>query len=114
MTDVRSQRREQGRSSVVTANDLLSGEVLWLASSSGGRIWQPRFEAAMAIPNQRIAAALDEASAVEPGRLVVGIYGVELDPASTPPMPVTERERIRARGPTVRLDLGPQAAGAGR
>jgi hypothetical protein len=48
----------------------------------------------------------------EEERVVLDVYGVELDPAYPRTVPVTERERIRAAGPSVRPDLGQQAKGA--
>lgn len=94
---------------ILSANSLLEGEVVY----HSGTGWSPHLADAFAAADEegltRLEAALDEAlatnSVVEPdivpvardtlGRIVPGHY----------------RERIRALGPTVRTDLGPQARG---
>ncbi len=112
--DVRNSRRRDGRSSVITANSLRGGQVVWLGAGDPlGDGWRERIEQATLVPNDAIAEALERAGAAEAARIVIGVYGVELDPDSPTPMPVTERERIRAAGPSVRTDLGPQAGLAG-
>ena len=42
-------------------------------------------------------------------RIVVDPYEIEVDTGTGSPVPVRFREKIRALGPTVRLDLGKQA-----
>ncbi len=107
--EVRNNRRQPGRSSIVTANRLRDGQVVWLAS--GGR-WVEGVVAAEVFDNGIIDEAIARASMFEEKRVVLGVYGVELDPAHPCAVPVTERERIRAAGPSVRPDLGQQAKGA--
>ena len=108
--DVRNSRRQAGRSSVITANSLRGGQVVWLGAGDPlGDGWRERIEQAAVVPNDAIAGALERAATAEAARIVIGVYGVEIDPDSPTPVPVTERERIRAAGPSVRTDLGPQA-----
>ena len=107
--EVRNKRRQSGRSSVVTANRLRDGQVVWLAP--GGH-WAEHIAAAEVFDNDIIDEAIARAHVFEDKRVVVGVYGVELDPARPGVVPVTERERIRAVGPSVRPDLGRRPMGA--
>ena len=107
--EVRNNRRQPGRSSVVTANRLRDGRVVWFAP--GGH-WAEDIAAAEIFDNSIIDEAIARARVFEEERVVLDVYGVELDPAHPCTVPVTERERIRAAGPSVRPDLGQQAKGA--
>ena len=79
----------------LTANDLLTGDVIW-ADGAGG--WTRAFARAAIFPGvDAAAAALAEAEALS-GQ-VVGPYLVEVEPGS-PPRPKALREAIRAQGPT--------------
>jgi hypothetical protein len=91
---------------IVTANRLSDGLVVYL----NGAGWSERIE------NARIAgddAAADGllARAEGPGQevRVIGPYLIEVTRAAAVPRPLSNREAIRAQGPTVRLDLGKQA-----
>ncbi|MGF1658913.1 MAG: DUF2849 domain-containing protein [Rubrimonas sp.] len=79
---------------VLTANDLLTGEVVW-ADGAGG--WTRALAQAAIFPGLEAAAALAEAEA-RSGE-VVGPYLVEVQPGP-PPRPKALREAIRAQGPT--------------
>jgi hypothetical protein len=107
--EVRNNRRQPGRSSVVTANRLRDGQVVWFAPEAR---WAEDIAAAEIFDNDIIDEAIARARIFEEQRVVLDVYGVELDTAHPCPVPVTERERIRAAGPSVRLDLGQQAKGA--
>lgn len=88
-----------------TANDLLTGEVVYLLP---GGTWGDRLiEAAVATDPADLAALAEQASHF---RQVVDIdfVAVSLDPAGRP-RPVSLRELIRDRGPTVRPDIGRQS-----
>jgi Protein of unknown function (DUF2849) len=104
--EVRNNRRQPGRSSIVTANRLRDGQVVWLAPE--GR-WTEDIAAAEIFDNGVIEEAIGRARIFEEQRVVLDVYGIELDSAHPCPVPVTERERIRAAGPSVRPDLGQQA-----
>jgi hypothetical protein len=107
--DVRNNRRQSGRCSIVTANRLRDGQVVWLAP---GTRWVEDIAEAEIFDNGIIDEAIARARTDEEKRVVVGVYGVELASADRYAVPVTERERIRAAGPSVRPDLGQQAKGA--
>jgi hypothetical protein len=86
---------------LVTGNDLVSGDVLWWKGDGWSR---------------HIAQAVDagaEADAIaareEAARRVNGPYVVEANEGAIGPVVQSAKERIRAAGPTVRLDLGVQA-----
>src|SRR3984893_7142178 len=107
--EVRNNRRQPGRSSIVTANRLRDGQVVWLAPD--GR-WAEDIAAAEVFDNGIIDEAIARARVFEEQRVVLDVYGVELDPAYPCTVPVTERGRRSAGGPSVRPDLGRQAKGA--
>src|ERR1700739_2937594 len=104
--EVRNNRRQPGRSSIVAANRLRDGQVVWFAPE--GR-WVEDIASAEVFDNGVIEEASARARIFEEQRVVLDVYGVELDSAHPRPVPVTERERIRAAGPSVRPDLGQQA-----
>ena len=91
----------------VTANRLGDGIVVFLAAD--GR-WSERAEDAAVAADKAAADALMAAAerAVDQ-RTVVGPYLIEVAEGPAGPQPVKLRERIRAAGATVRLDLGKQA-----
>jgi hypothetical protein len=107
--EVRNNRRQPGRSSIVTANRLRDGQVVWFAPEGS---WAEDIAAAEVFDNGVIEEAIARARIFEEQRVVLDVYGVELDSAHPGLVPVTERERIRAAGPSVRPDLGQQAKGA--
>jgi|GEM_PF-345386 len=102
--DVRNNRRREGRSSVITANRLRDGLVVWLRPD---RTWSVDIGEAEIFGNDRIESAIEGARIFEQQRIVVGLYGVEIDQLAGRAIPFTERERIRAAGPTVGTDLPP-------
>lgn len=92
---------------VITANRLIDGEVVWLAT--GGR-WVETVEAAdtfAAKPD--LQAGLERAQTSVDARVIVDPYEIAVDQKNGRLVPVRFREQIRALGPTVRLDLGKQA-----
>jgi hypothetical protein len=107
--EVRNNRRQPGRSSIVTANRLRDGHVVWLAPEGN---WSEDIAAAEVFDNAVVEEAIARARIFEEQRVVLDVYGVELDSAHPGLVPVIERERIRAAGPSVRPDLGQQAKGA--
>ena len=95
---------------VMTANRLLDGEVVFLAANG----WVEGIDGAT------VATAPDETKALDAlGRQamavneVVDAYLIEVAAEHGRLQPTALRERLRARGPSVRLDLGKQAAAAG-
>ncbi|MFQ5347092.1 MAG: DUF2849 domain-containing protein [Rhodothalassiaceae bacterium] len=96
---------------IVTANEIRSGRVVWLAAD-GSWSDDPR-AAAFAESAEEAAALLARAQADNAASRVelVALVAAGRD-ADGRPWPVRNREIIRALGPTVRPDLG-KAAPAG-
>ncbi len=94
---------------IVTANRLDDGLVVYL----NGVGWSGRIDDARVARSEEEAAAL-LAEAKGPGQAVrvVDPYLIEVTREAAVLRPVRHRETIRARGPTVRPDLGKQAEGA--
>jgi hypothetical protein len=93
----------------LTANDLRSGRVIFLAR--GGAEWTLRFaEAEVFADDSAAATALSRAQAATTA--VADPYLIDLaDQGGGFPAPLSLRERIRALGPTTEPDLGVQAEG---
>jgi hypothetical protein len=95
---------------IMSANALLGGEVVYYAA---GGLWSPHLAEAVVAATETEAAALAaaQAAAVASGAVVdPEILPVATDAAGRL-VPSHYREKIRALGPTIRTDLGPQAAG---
>lgn len=99
----------------VTANRLSDGEVVYLAPD--GR-WSERLDDCRTAAGTADSEAMMEAGVrAEQARVVIGAYLFEVECAPPPEggaggvtlRPAQLREVIRARGPTVRRDLGKQA-----
>ncbi len=95
---------------IVTANRLDDGLVVYLNGASGGTGWSERLDEA-GVAGDDAAAGRLLARAEGPGQAlrVVDPYLIEVTREAAVPRPVSHREAIRARGPSVRLDLGKQA-----
>ena len=95
----------------ITANRLRDGEVIFLAPGPGVA-WVEQLEDAALFEDAATAdAALTAAKAqAEDERFAVDVYAFDLRVTDGQRVPVKTRERIRALGPTVRIDLGKQAA----
>lgn len=92
---------------VLTANRLNDGEVVYLAADGA---WVERIEGAQVLASKSEGeAALATGVEAERNQLVVHAYLFDVTPADAT-KPVKMREIIRAAGPTVRRDLGKQAA----
>ncbi|WP_323990614.1 DUF2849 domain-containing protein [Nguyenibacter sp. L1] len=118
--DVRNNRRQAGGSSVVTANRLLDGRIVWLAEDG---VWSDRIDAARIFANDGpeggsesgsesgsnggIESVIAAVAARQQADGVVGVYGVQLRDDSATPVPATVRERIRAFGPSVHPEFAP-------
>ncbi len=93
---------------VLTGNDLLTGDVTWWTGSG----WSRHVDDAAAVGADADAIAAAEQAA----QRVVGAYVVDATRGPDGVRPRHIKERIRALGPTVRLDLSlrpddPAAAG---
>ena len=92
---------------LLTASDLLEGDVVYYTGAG----WDRPLASALVAADEQGAARLETALAeAEADRLLVAPYllTVELR-ADGAFVPEHYRERIRSRGPTVRADLGPQS-----
>ncbi len=94
---------------VVTANRLGDGEVVYLAAAGGWSAWLEDAEPAETPDGE--AALLSHAQNAVETRLVVGPYAMAVSREHGRLRPTSQREVIRARGPSVRPDLGKQSAG---
>ncbi|MBV1705276.1 MAG: DUF2849 domain-containing protein [Hyphomicrobiales bacterium] len=103
-------------SQIISANRLADGVVVFFAQGGAdGFVWRERIEDAAVFDAAPDAdAALASAKADEAADVVVDPYLFAVERRGGAPRPVALREAIRALGPTVRLDLGKQAAPAAR
>lgn len=101
--------RIEGALQAITANRLRDGEVVFLAA---GGTWVESLDTAALFDDLAAAeAALTAArSQAERERFGVDVYAFDVRIEDGARVPVKMRERIRALGPTVRTDLGKQAA----
>ena len=81
---------------VVTANDLLAGDVVYLAADGQ---WTRHHEEAELLEDAGLAE-LKLLDAEARGHEVVGAYLAEARPSGTGPEPVHFREAFRTRGPS--------------
>ncbi len=95
---------------MLTANRLRDGDVVYWRASG----WVQAFgEGDVFAAKADAEAALEQAKKSVAGNVVVNPYLFEVREEEGGVAPVKERELIRAAGPTVRMDLGKQAAGIG-
>lgn len=97
---------------ILSANALLCGHVVYRVQDG----WSPRLEDALVARDEAAAGELEAAlDAAERRGDPIGpaLVAVALDGTGRI-VPTHVRERIRAMGPTVRPDLGPQASGEHR
>lgn len=93
---------------VLTANRLDDGAVVYLDANGA---WAEQLAAARVLDDKAAAeAALAAGQAAERALNVVHAYLFEVTRVDGAVKPVKQREVIRAAGPTVRRDLGKQAA----
>jgi hypothetical protein len=93
---------------IVTANRLKDGLVVYLGAND---VWVARIENAEVAQGKDAAAALlARAEAPAQKTRVVGPYLMDVTLDDDTVRPASIREIIRALGPTVRTDLGYQAA----
>jgi hypothetical protein len=91
---------------ILTAHRLRTGDVVYW--QNGG--WTEQLAQADIFPDPTQAeAALGRARQFVTDRLVVNPYLFAVEVGERGPVPVEEREIIRAAGPTVRTDTGKQA-----
>ena len=95
---------------MIAASRLTDGLVVFLDAEGG---WTEDFHRGAILADDPAAKerALATAAEAVTANLVVEPYPIELERRAGHPAPKALRERIRATGPTVRLDLGKQAQG---
>ena len=93
---------------VLTANRLRDGEVVYLT---------PAGQWSESLADARVADGKDESASLEArgqadekALVVVGAYLMPVVLDDGLPRPISQREIIRAKGPSIRTDLGKQAA----
>jgi len=89
--------------SVVTASRLRDGAILWL---SAGPSWSVRFAEAQTFEGEALEVALQFGTREAAAQRVIGVYAVEVEHRTDGLAALSARETIRARGPSVRPDLG--------
>lgn len=87
----------------ITASRLRDGAVVWLAADGG---WTDRVGEAAVYDETAASAALTAAAEDEARQIVIAPYAVDVDRTASGPLPTRLRERIRAHGPTIRIDAG--------
>ncbi len=96
--DRRNNRRTPDGISVLTANNLLNGRVVWLDKTGQ---WRYSIAHAQIFPNHEMKEVLAHQATKTSLDEVIGVYGVQIKLSSLGPEPITIRERIRAFGPNV-------------
>ena len=92
---------------VFTANRLLDGEAVWLGKNER---WVRSVELARVFHTEEARnTGLKIAQRADTENVIVEPYEIDIALEDGVPVPTKFRERIRASGPTVRLDLGKQA-----
>ncbi|MBP2312490.1 DUF2849 domain-containing protein [Azospirillum soli] len=92
----------------ITANRLRDGTVVFLGANS---TWVEQLADAALFEGAEADAPLAAAKAQAEGeQFGVDVYAFDVTVADGEILPVKARERIRALGPSVRTDLGKQAA----
>jgi sulfite reductase (NADPH) hemoprotein beta-component len=87
--------------SIITANRLTDGVVVWLDSNGE---WTDRLEAASALAGDALKSAFDTVTHRDRD-VAVDIREIPIDLVEGHPLPVARRERLRGAGPSVREDL---------
>lgn len=93
---------------IFNANDILNGRVVYLAADGS---WSERIADAAIVQSADDEARFQAiADAAFEARRVIDHYAIDVAIEDGRIRPLVYRERIRAEGPSVRLDLGKQSA----
>ena len=90
---------------ILTASRLREGDVVYFTAAGQWSEWLSDATVADAEAESLLARGKRSEAAGD----VIDAYLVVVDVVGGRPAPLSQRERIRARGPTVRADLGKQA-----
>ena len=93
---------------VVTANRLVDGEVVYLAADGHWSEWIG--DGCLADDSQRLDSLMETAEKAVATQIVVAPYAIDVIIEDGNVRARRYREYIRASGPTIRADLGKQAA----
>ncbi len=93
----------------LTCNDLLTGEAVFWSHGA----WVRRFGEAELLDDEAADAALATAVAQPTSWAGDPPYLIDLQETPEGPAPISYRERVRALGPTNKLEHGKQAEGGG-
>jgi hypothetical protein len=85
--------------SVITANRLREGVIVYMTKDGNVSGWTENIDYAYVGGEAEVPGLLELAKQYEQSNAVVGTYAVEIAGAK---LPLTAREKIRAKGPTVR------------
>ena len=96
----------------ITANRLIDGIAVWLTPA--GRWSESVYDARIAEDTESLAAMEAIAADATKACIVVDALPIDVKLEDGQPIPTKNKERIRALGPTVRLDLGKQADRLGK
>lgn len=92
---------------VLTANRLIDGEAIWYSADKG---WQETLAGAEVVSDKAGEERLDAiGKAAFAGNFALDVDLIDVQFVDGAIVPQRLRERIRAAGPTNRLDLGKQA-----
>jgi sulfite reductase (NADPH) hemoprotein beta-component len=94
-------RRSRMAESIITANRLTDGVVVWLDPNGE---WTDRLEAAGVLDVDALQSALEKARDRD-RNVAVDIRGIPVDFVEGHPVPLARREQLRGAGPSVREDL---------
>jgi len=89
---------DEGSYQVVTANLLRGGEIVYMTLDAGRAGWSAKIHYAHVFEEGWGQEMLALAKADEDDNIIVSAYLIEVTGASEP---LSERERIRAKGPTI-------------
>jgi len=92
-----------------SANRLHDGIVVWLGENNE---WVQELPSASLFDQESIEAARDIAQQASDQNFVVGVQELPATRENNIPVPCDYKERIRSKGPSVRLDLGKQSGDA--
>ncbi|WP_179188686.1 DUF2849 domain-containing protein [Kiloniella majae] len=96
---------------IMTANRLLGGGVVYFGENEE---WTDHFASAKAVEdNDGTAALLAEAEKAEANQLIVGPYLIKVERNEAGLQPLSVKEGIRAKGPTVHYGHGTPANSSG-
>ncbi len=95
---------------ILLASNLKDGEVVFLGPTG----WERDFRRARIAKNQEEAQILETIGKADySANIIVDVYLTDVEIAGDgTPRPLHYREKMRIKGPSVRLDLGKQARGA--